>query len=225
MLKAKKSFWFEKIFDLYNRNLLRRRFNSFRVLGLENLAQVEKKAPLIIYSNHSSWWDGLAAFHIGRRAGLDAFIMMEEKHLKNLRLFRRLGAFSVVRENPRKALGSIKYAAELLKEKKDRALWIFPQGEILPNDRRPVKFYNGVSRIVEKLNRCRTISLAMRYEFLGDFKPDIFVRIREAEFLEPDAGFDSKIYTEKLAENLSRNLDDLKKSITRAETKNFQNIL
>ena len=98
MLTAKKSAVFERVFAVYNRNLLNRRFHSLNVCGLENLTERNAQLPLIIYANHSSWWDGLAAFEISRAARLDSYMMMEEKQLKKLFPFRLLGAFSVVRE-------------------------------------------------------------------------------------------------------------------------------
>src|SRR3712207_6621959 len=110
MLAAKKKRWFEEIFALYNRNLFKRRFHSLQISGLEFLQKRNEQSPIIIYANHSSWWDGLVAFDVTRAACLDAFVMMEEKQLKKLFPFRWLGAFSVVRENPRKSLESIKYA-------------------------------------------------------------------------------------------------------------------
>nr|MBA3694670.1 acyl-phosphate glycerol 3-phosphate acyltransferase [Acidobacteriota bacterium] len=106
MLEAKKSRWFEKVFQIYNRNLLKRRFHSFRVLGLDSFVNVNSS---IIYANHSSWWDGLVAFEISKALRVDSFIMMEEKQLRNLFLFRKLGAFSVVRENSRQAVKSLNY--------------------------------------------------------------------------------------------------------------------
>ncbi|HEX9930572.1 MAG TPA: lysophospholipid acyltransferase family protein, partial [Pyrinomonadaceae bacterium] len=177
MLKANKSRLFETLFAVYNRNLFRRRFAALRVQGIENLQNRKSDLPLILYANHSSWWDGLAAFEIGRAARLDHFLMMEEKQLKQLFLFRRLGAFSVVRENPRESLRSINYAVEILKEKPNRSLWIFPQGEILPSDARPLHFYQGLARIIEITGECVAAPVAMRYEFLGEFKPVVFARI------------------------------------------------
>jgi chlorobactene lauroyltransferase len=209
MLKAKKSVWFEEIFALYNRNLFKRRFHSLQISNLEVLKERREQAPLIIYANHSSWWDGLVAFEVSRAAALDAYIMMEEKQLKKLFPFRLLGAFSVVRENPRQALQSIKYAAELLKNS-SRVLWVFPQGRILPNDARPITFYNGVSRIIEKLGACSAVSLAMQYEFRGEFKPEIFVKIGDAEFFKTSGNLDSKKLTNRLEDNLTQIADELK---------------
>lgn len=218
MLEAKKSKWFEKIFAVYNRNLFKRRFQALRIEGIENI----KHFPLVIYCNHSSWWDGLVAFEISKKAKLDSFVMMEEKQLKNLFLFRKLGAFSVIRENPREAVKSINYAANLLKQNRDRAIWIFPQGKILPNDSRPFEFYNGIARIAEKVENCYVLPIAIRFEFLGDWKPEILVKIGKAELFD---SLNSKEFTAKSAEKLTNLLDELKKDIVEDRLENYQNLL
>ena len=225
MLKANKKRWFEKLFYIYNRNLLKRRFHSFQVSGLENLTERQAEIPTIIYCNHSSWWDGLVAFHIGQKANLNDYFMMEEKQLKNLKLFLKLGAFSVVKASPRKGLKSINYAVKLLKEKPNRAIWIFPQGEILLNDFRPIKFYNGISRIIEKIGKCQLVCIAMRIEFLVDFKPVIFVKINKSEIILVKENFDSKTFTKNLSDNLTENLTELKNHILKNNLKSFDNII
>ncbi|MDQ4123071.1 MAG: lysophospholipid acyltransferase family protein [Acidobacteriota bacterium] len=223
LLKANKSPWFETLFAVYNRNLFGRRFGALRVEGIENLRNRKTDLPLVLYANHSSWWDGLVAFEIGRVAGLDQFLMMEEKQLKQLFLFRRLGAFSVVRENPRMALLSINYAVDVLKEKPNRGVWIFPQGEILPNDARPLRFYQGLARIIEKTGRCTAAAVAMRYEFLGEFKPTAFAKISNVEILanveEP------KQLTEQLSLRLTALLDELKADIAAEKTSEYVDLL
>jgi 1-acyl-sn-glycerol-3-phosphate acyltransferase len=213
MLEAKKSRWFEEIFAVYNRNLFKRRFRSLSVSGLDFLKNRNPDTPFLIYANHSSWWDGLVAFQISRAARLDSFIMMEEMQLKKLFLFRRLGAFSVVRENPRRAARSLNYAAALLKENSNRTLWIFPQGEILPNDGRPLNFYRGAARVVEKAARVSAVPLAIRYEFLGDFKPEIFVKIGAPQLVSVDKNFSAESLTRQFERRLTETLDALKSDV------------
>ena len=213
MLTADKNLWFEKIFAVYNRNLFNRRFNSLQISGLNFLKNKADNTPLIIYANHSSWWDGLAAFQISRRANLDSFIMMEEKQLKKLRFFRKLGAFSVVREDSREALKSINYAIQTLQQNPKRTLWIFPQGEILPNDLRPLRFYNGLPRIIKSFESCSIACLAMRYEFLGEYKPDIFVKIKKIELSEMELKLRPRQISEILSNYLTCCLDELKAEI------------
>jgi 1-acyl-sn-glycerol-3-phosphate acyltransferase len=225
MLEANKSRWAENLFAVYNQNLLRRRFHSFQVSGLRLLLE-NKKAPTIIYANHSSWWDGLIAFHIARRTKSDSFIMMEEKQLADLFVFQKLGAFSVIRENSREAKRSIDYAVKILSDKPSRNLWIFPQGEILPNDTRPLEFYNGLAYIIKKIENCRIINISIRYEFLGAFKPDIFVKIDESPPIDSVLKTDKKKSISKLlAEQLTANLDRLKTAIINNQTADYQNII
>lgn len=223
MLRPKKSKLFEALFYFYNRNLLKRRFSSLNVINFNSLRSRNSSIPLIIYGNHSSWWDGLIAFHLSRQANLDSYILMEEKQLEKLFFFRGLGAFSVVREKPRQALESINYAVDLLKEKPECTLWIFPQGEILPNDARPLRFYNGLAHIIEKLDKCFAVPIAFRYEFLGNFKPDIFVSIGDLELIEK-VGSKSEL-SQAFSLNLTRLLDKLKSDIINQNTDDFDKLI
>lgn len=193
MLEAKKNRFFEQVFRIYNSNLLRRKFDSFRVAGLERL-QKEKSKPKIILANHTGWWDGLVAFDLSMRAGLDGYVMMEEKHLKRFWPFTRLGAFSVVRENAREAVKSIRYAAEILKEDPRRSLWIFPQGEIVPFGARPMRLFPGFARVIERIGECQIVTMTMRYELMKAHRPTIAVSI--------DEPFSARISGKKDRENL-----------------------
>lgn len=224
MLTANKSVWFEKLFGLYNRSLLKRRFSSFRVQNLPALKTADKSIPLIIYANHSSWWDGLILFELLKSKEFDLFVLMEEKQLKEYKLFRRLGAFSIVRENPRDAVKSLNYAVEILKAGKNKTLLIFPQGEILPNDSRPLTFFNGLAFLTEKLKTCTLLPGSIRFEFLDNFKPEIFVSFGKAELFNKSNFSDRRNMTKHLEEQLTVNLDSLKSAIIEKKFDDFQKI-
>ncbi|MCD9188018.1 MAG: lysophospholipid acyltransferase family protein [Pyrinomonadaceae bacterium] len=225
MLEANKSRWFNELFAVYNRNLLKRRFNSLQISNSSIFETLDRNIPLIIYANHSSWFDGIVAYQISRHFKLDFYVMMEEKQLKDLPLFQKLGAFSVVREKPREAIESLNYSARILTENANRVLWIFPQGEILPNDTRPLNFYNGISKIIEKLDKCHTLAIAMRYEFLGNFKPEIFVSLGNFEpFNANDLKKDRKL-TAKFSQNTENLLNEIKSKIISRDFSGFQNII
>lgn len=224
MLKANKSFWFKKLFAVYNRNLLKRRFHSLNVKNFSPLEIRNKAFPLIIYANHSSWWDGLVLFEILKSDKFDSFVLMEEKQLKNFSLFRRLGAFSIVREDRKKALKSLNYAVGILKTGINKTLLIFPQGKILPNDYRPINFFNGLSYIIEKTENCSLVPCAIRYEFLNNFKPELFVSFGELEMIEVADDFERKSLTSNLENKMTANLDNLKSDIIKNNLRDFKNL-
>lgn len=223
MLEAKKSELFERIFAVYNKNLLKRKFNSINISGIENLKNLS--LPSLVYANHSSWWDGLVAFQISKCLNLKSFIMMEEKQLKKLQLFRKLGAFSVIKENFREAYKSVEYASNLLKTNSQNTVWIFPQGEILPNDTRPFNFFNGLAHIFTKVEHCSAIPLVFRYEFLGNFKPDIFIKTGQPFVFDSKIGLTKKEISENFNTTLVKLLDELKYDIATNNLSNFQSIL
>lgn len=223
MLTAKKSKWFENAFAIYNTNLLKRRFHSFNIAGLENLRLAPAGVPKLVCANHSSWWDGLLAFQISRQAGLDSFVMMDEANLRRFFLFRRLGAFSVA-DNPRRALASIRYAAGLLKADADRTMWIFPQGSILPNDVRPLHFFSGAARIARQIDKCLIVPAAFRFEIGGNFKPEIFVKIGRGQTVTAGDNFDHKALTANLAKKVETLLDELRSAVIEQKTESFQSL-
>jgi 1-acyl-sn-glycerol-3-phosphate acyltransferase len=224
MLPARKSGWFERAFAVYNRNLIARRFEGLRAGGLEHLRGREAgSVPLLLYANHSSWWDGLVAFQLGRACGLEQYAMMEERQLREYPFHRRLGAFGVVRENAREALRSIEYAGQLLKGT-SRALWIFPQGETLPNDSRPLLLYNGAARIIERTGLADTAAVAIRYEFLDAYRPEVFVKIAQPVRVVVDEDFNAKRLTASFTERLTRTLDELRADIIAGNFKDYEEI-
>jgi len=68
MLEARKNRVFEKLFAVYNANLLRRKFDSFLVSNLARLQRV-RNIPQVVVANHTGWWDGLVKFEISMNYG------------------------------------------------------------------------------------------------------------------------------------------------------------
>lgn len=222
MIKARKNRIFELLFERYNRWLIRRRFHSVHIEGQEILESLSP-LPKIFCLNHSSWWDGLIAYFLSRLFRFDGYCMMEEKQLSKLRPFTWIGAFSVVRENPREAAISIKYAVKILTAAPNRALWIFPQGRILPNDVRPIEVSGGAVKIAEKCLPCEIIPVALRYEFLGSYKPSIFVSVGPAISVSHSKQCASLAH--EVSDELGRLLDRLRTRIKNGDTKGLWEIL
>lgn len=179
MLPAKKSpFWNKVIYATLMKPALRGGFHAVR------MAQAEAwpaEMPVIVYGNHSSWWDAHVPMAANEeRWRRDGYVMVEDKQLARYGFFRRCGAFSVSRSDGRSAMQSLAYAVARLTEAPNRMLLIFPQGEILANDARPLNFSTGVGHIVKKVAQAGPVALvpfALRYEFIGEQKPEAFLRV------------------------------------------------
>jgi chlorobactene lauroyltransferase len=144
--------------------------------GLRN----EPDVPVIYCSTHSGWWDGYLSYVVNDKTlRRDGYLMMEEVHLAQVPFMTWGGVFGIDRHDPRKALASIDYIVGILAERPGAALYIFPQGTITHPDRRPLGLYGGVGNIARKLRTCAVLPVAVRYEFLLEQTPDIFVRIGE----------------------------------------------
>lgn len=134
--------------------------------------------PVIYCSTHSGWWDGHVSYVVNDKTlRRDGYLMMEEAHLAGVPFMTWAGVFGIDRHDPRKALASIEYIVDILKRRHGTALYIFPQGTITHPDRRPLGLYGGAGNIARKVGRCAVLPIAVRYEFLLEQAPDIFVRI------------------------------------------------
>src|SRR5262249_21005527 len=114
------------------------------------------------------------------------FCMMEEKELRRYRFFTWVGAFSVNRQDARSAMGSVAYIGRMLAERRDRALAIFPQGEITPNDRRPLTIFSGMAHVARRAGGATLWPIALRYEFRGEQRPEAFIRAGPAHHVPAD---------------------------------------
>jgi chlorobactene lauroyltransferase len=144
--------------------------------------------PLIIYLTHSAWWDAYMLFLISYRLLRSAFqnyIMMEARQLRRWRFFAWCGAFSIDRSAPGDVERSIGYSAERLRERQGRCLWIFPQGRIVPPDRRPLRIYPGIARVIRQTGGALLWPIALRYEFRGNQRPEALIRCGPAHYVNP----------------------------------------
>jgi 1-acyl-sn-glycerol-3-phosphate acyltransferase len=167
--------------------------------------------PLIFYLNHPSWWDGYLALVLSRmvlRDQFQTFCMMDEGELRRYRFFSWIGAFSVDRRDARSAMRSVAYISRLLAERPGRALAIFPQGEITPNDRRPLAMFSGLAHVARRAGGATLWPVALRYEFRGEQRPEAFIRAGPAHYARADA--DPRTITADAAARLTAACDALR---------------
>lgn len=207
------------------RGSLERHFNAVYLKALAPLPTTVG-GPVIFYLNHPSWWDGHMCALIERvvfKSQIEGYLMMAEPQLRRYRFFSWMGAFSVNRHDPADALNSVAYVAALLREDPRRCCFIFPQGNITPNDRRPLKTYPGVARIAQGVGAVTLCPVALRYEQRGEERPDAFVRLGPSTRVD---GVDDVVeLSRQVAERLTAAADALRDEVIGEQLDDYQLLL
>ncbi len=177
--------------------------------------------PIIMFGNHSAWWDAHLVMALNEEQWhTDGYVMVEDIQLARYGFFRWCGAFSVNRRDPRSAVESMNYAIDILTQSSHRSLLIFPQGEIRANDARPLVFFQGAGRIAGKVvgraGACALYPIALRYEFIGEQRPDAFVSVGQPILLRREDGLgalDPRQITARMEQALTEELDRLRADV------------
>jgi 1-acyl-sn-glycerol-3-phosphate acyltransferase len=210
------------IYRVLVRPALRRAFQ--RVALWDAQPEFKPDLPTLIYANHPSWWDGYIAFMLAREYWrCDGYLMMEEAQLARYGFFRYCGVFSVDRHDPREGMRSVAYAANLLTGHPRRALWIFPQGAITANDRRPLDTYSGAAHIARRAMPVRCLPMALRFEFLAEQRPEALIRLGPGHVVAGDVGV--KALHQEMDQRLTREVDHLRDDTINGATGGYRTIL
>ncbi|MEH7302574.1 lysophospholipid acyltransferase family protein [Neobacillus drentensis] len=200
MIPAKKSKWFSHLFHSYQRYYLwLRNFHSVQMAG-----EVDPRTdyPVLYIANHCSWWDGLIIFQIIKDfSNKEHFIMMEERQLRQYPFFRKLGAFSIDKEKISEVRKSLLYAQNLMANK--RAVWIFPQGAIYHQEKRPFVFQKGSAFLLKRFDKCLVKPVSLHYSFNQYQRPTASIFFGE-EVLIKSSHFTSSELTQYLEELLEQ---------------------
>jgi len=130
---------------------------------------------VLLYANHTSFWDGFALHMLCRAAGLDGYCMMEERNLVRYRFLRRLGAFSVRRGEGHSALASLRYASTLL-ARPGTAVILFPEGELRPWSGRLHPLERGLA-VLARRAKVPCVPVGIRYRFFEHELPDLLLAV------------------------------------------------
>lgn len=187
MIRAVKSKTFDRVFSLYNHYyLLRRRFRSFTLSGsLDPLVAYGPEGgdakpmapdqPVVYFMNHSSWWDGLLLYHAAKQTSRgDHYVMMEERQLRQYAFFRKLGAYSINKDSASGVRASLQYTNELLASGK--RVWIFPQGEILHQEARPIQFRPGIGLVLRRFPQAIAVPVTLCHGMVQHDLPEISMK-------------------------------------------------
>ena len=194
MIRAEKGGAHGRLIDAYVRRKVRRAFSRVWVRG------ALPAGPLLVYANHSNFWDGFVAHQLCEAAGWDGYCLMEEENLRRYPFLRRLGAFSIRRGEGRSSLESLRYAKALLR-RPSAAVVLFPEGEHRPFAARPVELERGIELLARTAN-ARCLPVAIRYAFFEEELPHVLLEVGEVHGPEPLAQLGDRL--EALVQRVAR---------------------
>ena len=175
ILKAKHHFIIYPFFKWYSCFIVKRNFSKVTIVGEFE----EKKLPIVVISNHISWWDGFWVMYLNVNVLHRKFhFMMLEEQLRKYWFFNFTGGFSVNKKS-KSIIETIHYSSELLNDNKNMVL-VFPQGEIQSLHNSTIQFETGIERILKnKGNNVQLVFMVNLIDYFSSPKPGIYFHLKE----------------------------------------------
>ncbi len=202
ILKAKHNIIIHPFFKRYAVWIIKRQFKPIQIIGVLN----DKNLPILLISNHISWWDGFWAMYINLKVLKRKYhFMMLEDQLRKYWFFNYTGGFSVNKKS-KSIIETIRYTSELLDNKENMVL-IFPQGEIQTMHNQNLVFEKGLEHILKnKEGKVQIVFLANLVDYFSSPKPGIYFYIQEYKELV----FDSETLQNQYNVFYSRSIENQK---------------
>ncbi len=163
------------------RGYFRRHFHAVRVAHPERFSGVE--GPLIVYANHTSWWDPMVCVLLAGRLmpQRNHFAPMDAAALEKYGLLKQIGIFPVEMKTPRGAVQFLRTGEAILKQ--GGVIWVTPQGRFADPRERPLIFKPGMAALAERVasaaGSCTLLPLAIEYPFWDERLPETLLYFAE----------------------------------------------
>lgn len=132
--------------------------------------------------------------------------LMEDKQMRKYKLFQKIGAFSINRDDPRKAIISLRYAVNSF-ERDHSSLFIYPEGAITPTGSK-MKFEGGLAWLHDKLEHVDFVPIGIYMHTIRHDKPELHLHVGRPMKVKDGLSSDEK--TMQFEQTLDQMLDDLR---------------
>jgi 1-acyl-sn-glycerol-3-phosphate acyltransferase len=214
-------------FTWYCRGYLRRHFHSLRV-SRAGLPPDTAGRPLVIYTNHASWWDPLVGLIIKDTFFTDRslFVPIDAAMLERYRMFAKLGFFGVEQGSRRGAVQFLRQA-EVVLDSPNHLLAVTPQSRFADVRERPVRFHAGLGHLAKRVERAVFLPMASEFVFWEERLPEILVRFGEPVEVrrEHASAFPHDYWTGLFQEKLEETQNALAAEAQRRQPTEFQTLL
>ena len=212
-------FW---AFGWYLRWFFYRRFHAVRISRM-GLPRAAPGRPLIIYSNHPSWWDPALYILLCTKLfpGQPGFGPMDAKALGNYGVFQRMGVFGVDLHQ-RGAARFLSTSLRILANPR-AILWITAEGEFTDPRRRPILLRPGLAHLARRVPDAIILPLAIEYTFWNESKPEALVRFGNP--IQAGRERTTAEWTNHLEAELTRTMDALGAEAMQRDPRLFRPLL
>jgi 1-acyl-sn-glycerol-3-phosphate acyltransferase len=210
-----------RLFRVYLRRYFRRHFTAVRI-SRAGAIPVIPDGPLLIVSNHPSWWDPLVGFLLASQIGRALYAPMAAAALDRYRLFRRLGVFGVEEGRAAGARSFLQVGTAIL-ETAGTALAVTPQGRFADPRERPMQLMPGAGHLVRHVGRGTILPVALEYPFWNERLPEALVYCGRPIPITPTVS--SGEWTNHIAAGLERAQDALSAEASRRDPAAFRTLL
>ncbi len=189
------------------RRQIARSFRAFR-LAHPGLPEIDPARPLIVYSNHPSWWDPVLYIALAERffPSRRPFGPIDAAALERYRFMRRIGLFGV---EPDTRAGAARFlrVADAVLASPARMLWVTAQGDFADPRDRPVALRPGIAHALARNPDAVALPLAMEYPFWTEKRPEALAAWGTP--LDGREGGTARDWTPRLEDGLTAAMDRL----------------
>jgi 1-acyl-sn-glycerol-3-phosphate acyltransferase len=161
-----------RFFDRVMRRQMVGHFRAVRLLE-PGLPDVPPDAPLVIVTNHPSWWDPAFCMVLSTSLlrGRRSFAPIDADALERYRFMRRIGLFPVRPGTRAGAAAFLRTGARVLAGR-DNVLWVTAQGEFTDARVRPVRLRSGPAHLLARLPGAVALPCALEYTYWSEKRPE-----------------------------------------------------
>ena len=215
-----------RLFSLYLRYRLRRSFHAVRHLG--PLPSLPPDQPVIVYSNHPSWWDPALYIVLADSLfrGRPGFGPMEAQSLVRYGFFRRLGVFGIEKDSAAGARRFLETSRRVLASSGPSGaavMWVTAEGDFTDQRRRPVRLRPGIAHLARTIPGALLLPLAVEYAFWNESRPELLIRFGAP--IAADGQARTTAWTERLESALTVEMDALTTASISRDKRRFNTML
>ncbi len=165
-----------RLFGAYLRWYFFRNFRAVRI-SRAGLPRMPDGRPVIIFTNHPSWWDPAFFILLSNTLLRDriGFGPMDAESFAQYGILRRMGIFGIDLGTARGAARFLDVSLRVLQNPR-AALWITAEGHFTDPRPRPIRLRPGLAHLARRVPNAVLVPLALEYGFWNERKPEALCR-------------------------------------------------